>query len=220
MGFGICEVFGIPPKNLEVGYSMLTKYGIITHIVHYIYEDDLEIMEEELLDEIEGQINVTPKFYVSQLYAAMQTNINSVFKQHFSINDEFDVTLQHRLSARKRTMTQEDNNTGNKRNDIDLKESKLGSLDIKNVLEKYFNQKRVTTEMDRLNILTQLTSNQETNKEETVDDAIDVDLSELMVACDNVPELETDLNGEMNVNEQSTMEIEMEALNEQVSNRL
>ena len=51
LGENIAEVYGIPTKNIEVGQSMITKYGIITHIVHYVYDEDLEMMEEELLSD-------------------------------------------------------------------------------------------------------------------------------------------------------------------------
>ena len=214
LGFEICEVFGIAPKNLEVGYSMLTKYGIITHIVHFVYEDDLEIMEEELVDEIDNhaQINVTSKFYVSQLYASMQININKVFRSHFDINDDFEVTLQHRLSSRKRTMTEEDNNRCIK-NTPNLDESHLDESQMKNVLEKYFNQKRVTSEMDRMNVLSQLIFTQD-------NDELDIECTEVMDGSDNIPKLDTVFSGETNIDERNTMEIEMEALSEQVLHRL
>ncbi len=107
LGENIAEVFGIAVKNIEVGYSMLTKYGIITHIVHHIYDSDLEAMEDELREDHDNnQINVTPKFYVSQLYAALQLDINGVFRSHFGLNDDFEVTFQHRLSVNKRKITE------------------------------------------------------------------------------------------------------------------
>ena len=43
----IGEVFGISSQNIEIGYTQITKYGIITHFVHYVYESDLE---EQKLD--------------------------------------------------------------------------------------------------------------------------------------------------------------------------
>ena len=47
---------------------MLTKYGIKTHIVHYVYDYDLKIMEEEMKEtNNKDQINVTPQFYASEL---------------------------------------------------------------------------------------------------------------------------------------------------------
>ena len=42
LGEQIAEVFGIPVKNIEIGHSMITKYGIITHVVHFVYNSVLE----------------------------------------------------------------------------------------------------------------------------------------------------------------------------------
>eukprot|EP01083_Nonionella_stella_P216841 778966_1 len=47
----LSQVFGISPKNLEIGHSMLTKYGVITHVIHFVYSNDLEAMEQDLLNE-------------------------------------------------------------------------------------------------------------------------------------------------------------------------
>jgi len=80
LGQDIAEVFGIPTKNIEVGHSNITKYGIITHIVHYVYDIDLETMEEELLNENmnNNQIGVTPKYFVAQLFASMEPDYSSI----------------------------------------------------------------------------------------------------------------------------------------------
>ena len=45
LGEHLAETFGIPPKNTEIGNTMITSHGAITHVIHYIYEDDLETME-------------------------------------------------------------------------------------------------------------------------------------------------------------------------------
>ena len=36
----MCKEFGTSPKKLNMGHSILTKSGFITHDVHCIYEDD------------------------------------------------------------------------------------------------------------------------------------------------------------------------------------
>ena len=108
LGENIAEVFGIPTKNIEVGYSMITRYGIITHVIHYVYDDDLEMMEEELLNEkmdVNRDIIVTPKYFVSQLFAATKTDIRDVFRNHFILNEDFEVGFHHRLGIKRRTLT-------------------------------------------------------------------------------------------------------------------
>ena len=104
LGESIAEVFGIASKNIEIGQSMTTKYGIIMHVVHYVYKDDLEAMEEELMSEdIYGKSNtsVTPKYYVSQVFAALTFDINKVFRNHFDLSQDFQVLFHHRISAKK-----------------------------------------------------------------------------------------------------------------------
>ena len=109
LGESIAEVFGIPTKNIEVGHSMVTKYGIITHLVHYVYAEDLEIMEEELLNENEKDAIVTPKFFVAQLFIAAKNDIKCVFCQHFMLNNDFEVEFHHRLGIKGRTLRENNN---------------------------------------------------------------------------------------------------------------
>ena len=102
LGDNIAEVFGIPHKNIEVGCSMITKYGINMHIVHYVYKDDLEMMEEELLYEnAAAVIVVTAKYYVSQVFASLAFDINEVFYNHFGLGQNFQVIFHHKFSAQK-----------------------------------------------------------------------------------------------------------------------
>ena len=99
----IASVFAVPDRNLEVGHSMLTQYGIITHIVHYIYDSDLEALEDELGNDI--GFPITPKFLISQLYESFSEEINQIFRLHFGLCDEFNVTFKHRLGVKNRTMS-------------------------------------------------------------------------------------------------------------------
>ena len=103
----IAGVFVMPVKNIEVGHSMITKYGITTHVVHFVYTADLEAMEEELLNENNAnQVNVTPRFFISQLYASLLDDINQVFRNHFGLNNDFEVQFRYKLGVKKRTLTQ------------------------------------------------------------------------------------------------------------------
>ena len=99
LGEGIAEVFGIAAKNIEVGSSMITKHGVITHIVHYLYDEDLETMQQELVD---NQIMVTPKYFVSQLFATLKEDINDLFCNHFTLDNDFEVTLDVKLGIESR----------------------------------------------------------------------------------------------------------------------
>ena len=82
---------------------MRPKYGLITHVVHYIYDGDLEDMEQELMEEDSdngndnGHVIVTPKFYVSHLYESMSNNIRSIPESF----QRFSASFQHRLYVKK-----------------------------------------------------------------------------------------------------------------------
>ena len=89
LGRNIAATFGISVKNIEVGNSMITKHWSITHIVHYIYEKDLERMEEELI----RQINfLSPKYLILQLFLSLKQDLNDVFRTDFDLQDNFEIS--------------------------------------------------------------------------------------------------------------------------------
>ena len=100
LGKSIAETFGIEIKNIEVGSSMISKYGIMTHIVHYIYEEDLDMMEEELQDQINF---LSPKYFISQLFVSLKEDVNNVFSNHFDLNNDFEISLDLKLGIKQRT---------------------------------------------------------------------------------------------------------------------
>eukprot|EP01083_Nonionella_stella_P173965 601763_1 len=101
LGEEIAEVFAIPPKNIEVGYSNITKKGIITHIVHYVYEEDLESISAEHLE-------VSPQMFTEQLCIAMGKQLTSVFIKHFGLTKgEFETNYSHKKRNRRLTVQTE-----------------------------------------------------------------------------------------------------------------
>lgn len=103
LAIDISEVFGVPNKNIEIGASMITKYGLMTHVIHFIYDKDLAEMEEELhlTHKYEKNVYVTPRFYVQQLYHACEKEITEVFRAHFDLNNDFSVKFVSSLSKKK-----------------------------------------------------------------------------------------------------------------------
>eukprot|EP01084_Bolivina_argentea_P157825 275013_1 len=75
----IAEVFGIHSNSIEIGYSILSKYGIITYVVHFVYHTQLQ----------QSMSITTPQYFVRQLYLSHANAINTVFRHHFGINDDF-----------------------------------------------------------------------------------------------------------------------------------
>ena len=72
----IAEVFGVSANNIEIGCVQITKYGIIIHIVHYVYNSDLDELEEQS----NGAISICASFFTQQLYANCITEINQIFR--------------------------------------------------------------------------------------------------------------------------------------------
>merc|ERR1712130_775969 len=119
LGEEIAAVLGIPPKNLEIGASTITKYGIITHCVHYVYTSDLEIMETDLAESgiDNNRSPLTAQTFTSTLYSSLKKEIDDVFRKHFDLNSDFEVLYTHRHGMKQRTLTLNKNkneNEGNK----------------------------------------------------------------------------------------------------------
>ena len=45
--------------------------------------------------------SVTPRYFVQKLYSSLQNEINQVFRRHFNLNDDFEVTFSHRSSTKR-----------------------------------------------------------------------------------------------------------------------
>ena len=101
IGKDLAEVFGIPQENIEVGHGMLNKYGLILHIVHYVYLNDLSMMEDELQSSPHAlDINgITPIYFVKQLYLTFEQEINKAFIVHFKLSNDFTTTFSKSLAV-------------------------------------------------------------------------------------------------------------------------
>merc|ERR1712154_136526 len=94
----IAEVFGISEKNLEIGYVQITKYGLIMHVIHYVYSTDLEELEQELIDEAMFNVSIGPSYYTEQcLYGSFEKEVDEVFRNHFKLKtNDFNVVYNKR----------------------------------------------------------------------------------------------------------------------------
>eukprot|EP01083_Nonionella_stella_P181078 647483_1 len=100
----IAEVFGITPTNIEIGYTRITKHGLITHIVHYADINDLEEMQHEL-QQLPGdhpQI-ISASYFTEKLFLSLQTDITEVMRNHFNLNHDFDVEYTTRSGVWKKS---------------------------------------------------------------------------------------------------------------------
>ena len=48
LGQGLAALYQIQPKNIEIGGTLVHKYGAIVHIVHMVSKSELDTMEQEL----------------------------------------------------------------------------------------------------------------------------------------------------------------------------
>eukprot|EP01084_Bolivina_argentea_P122691 217412_1 len=82
LGENIAACFNIPPNNIEVGYSIETDCGIKTHIIHFVYEDNMKYTQ-----------NITEYAFIKQLYSTKTKEINNVFMKHFHLQDDINVNF-------------------------------------------------------------------------------------------------------------------------------
>eukprot|EP01083_Nonionella_stella_P289482 985059_1 len=99
----MAQVFGIPYKNIEIGGTVMTKYGFIMRILHFIHESDLESIKEQ--QGLRGK--KARQAFIDEVYRRFQTQINHSFREHFKFSGNFDVKCQHSLSIENRAVHEE-----------------------------------------------------------------------------------------------------------------
>ena len=187
-----------------------------------------------------NQVNVTPKFFVSQLYASLLHDINQVFRSHFGLNDDFEVQFQYRLGIKKRTLTQnldgDDNNDGNdqfvtqntnplhsdKRGEI-LKRmvtqvglgtndsgQKLNKSTLQSALHSYFVEKGITNKEGKQQLFNELCEDINEDNED-----------ELLLTREEIMEIEKNPKGDIDIEQlyilnQNMMEIQQSIGDDQV----
>ena len=113
LGVGLSKLFQIQPKNIEIGSTLIHKTGITTHVIHMIYQSEIEIMEAELF---KGgmQIKISPHFYTQQLFQSLEKEINELFCDHFGLSANFAVQYNDFAGVKKRAMSIAPNNDNKK----------------------------------------------------------------------------------------------------------
>ena len=93
----LAECYHISPKNIEVGFSTISKYGATTHIVHYVYDEDLAEMQQHQPD---LGIASLARLYCHQLYRQHAQDIGQVFRAHFQLNRDFVTSFHNKATKR------------------------------------------------------------------------------------------------------------------------
>lgn len=102
----LCEIWQIPKKSIEIGATVLTNHGAITHIVHLMPTEDIEayktgISGDKLSDKKVEEIGliITRTFYANHRF-----EINDIFRSHFSVGSDFTVEFFDRIEKGKRRL--------------------------------------------------------------------------------------------------------------------
>ena len=104
LGMSLAALYQIQPKNIEIGSTLCHKTGATIHVVHMVYQTELEIMEQELGQE--NGITINPYFYTQQLFISLEKEITELLLNHFKLNhNEFVVLYDDFTGLNKRKMT-------------------------------------------------------------------------------------------------------------------
>eukprot|EP01083_Nonionella_stella_P284771 969459_1 len=104
LGKHLAECFRIPPKNIEIGCSNITKKGLIIHVVHYVSTEDVDTVTQELRKEKIDEV-VTPQYFTQQLYLSLQKDAENVLRKHFKLNKDFHVQYHRMYPSHARTLS-------------------------------------------------------------------------------------------------------------------
>ena len=118
LGESLADLFQIQPKNIEVGATLVHRFGAIVHIVHMISKSEMDIMQQELN---ENKINITPRYFTEQLCLSLQNELNQLFQGHYGLSQKFMVEYSVSANVKRRTMTRGmsmDNENGNRNKNI------------------------------------------------------------------------------------------------------
>ena len=104
LAISLAALFETQPKSLEIGSTLCHKTGATIHVVHMVYQAELDIMEQELASE--DGMTINPYFYTQQLFTSLQKEITELLLNHFQLNNyEFVVLYDDFAGLKKRKMT-------------------------------------------------------------------------------------------------------------------
>lgn len=103
LGRALNQFWNIPDGAIEVGHTMLTQKGMITHIVHFMKREDITAYSAELFGD-DDSVPVTPLLIVRQFYESKRYALCEIFRSHFGLSNEFDVTFHDRRGLKKNTL--------------------------------------------------------------------------------------------------------------------
>lgn len=76
----MAKIWQTQPKSFEIGCTVLTKQGAVTHIVQYLDRNKMES-------------NMTSISYVRRQFASLKSEITNMIQKHFELDSCFNVSL-------------------------------------------------------------------------------------------------------------------------------
>ena len=74
LALSISELFQIQPRNIEIGSSLVHKYGANVHVVHMVNQLEIDVLEQNESNEF----NVNG-FYTKHLCMSMEKELSDLF---------------------------------------------------------------------------------------------------------------------------------------------
>ena len=115
LSFALAALWEIDPKRLEIGKTTMTKNGARTHIVHFLYANELESRDDEEM----------ALSKVQKMYGESNAEVSHIFREHFELGADFSVHFE----AAKHALRREDSADANRNAHLLREVSKLVATD-------------------------------------------------------------------------------------------
>lgn len=92
----LTELWQIPEKSIEIGNTLTTNKGAITHIVHLMKREDIEDAQHMFGDAESAEIGRYGNYGISiaeQFYAMKRDAVNKIFRAHFRLRRQFQISF-------------------------------------------------------------------------------------------------------------------------------
>jgi len=139
----LTALFQIPKSSIEIGNSILTNQGCITHVIQSVYQDNLIRYDNSSGDS--NQMTIKPIDYVEHFYISFKRDIENIFNEMFRLNhpklgikDHYTRTIQfifHKTYESINQIKRETNGNNNNSMDGDMKQTgqiEMGELNNNN----------------------------------------------------------------------------------------
>ncbi len=103
---GIAKIWSTQSKSIEVGTTLLTKQGAVTHIVHYL--DTAEFLQFVSDNQPKHKHDVTPYCFVRRVYGLLNDQMQQLFQDHFGVGTCFKIQFLDRIQMNRRDVDGED----------------------------------------------------------------------------------------------------------------